>query len=228
MQAIVIGGTTGFGEELSKNLLNTGYKVLSIGRSKPTLDGVDSYICDVGDLKKWKELLETIKAEYPSIDLVIFAVGYARAKSSRDLTIEDWQEHINKNFLYVTLGLENLKDCISAKANSKVVTIGSQWSYKIGNDELVPYTTTKHALDALTKDFAARNPSIKANHYCVPTMNTKQYAEVAKSFDAIGKEFATQELADRGSIAKNLIDHVLTYNRTGKTLVVGVADVKEI
>ncbi|MFH1170893.1 MAG: SDR family oxidoreductase [Candidatus Vogelbacteria bacterium] len=223
MKVLVIGGTTGFGKEVSEKLKTKNFEVMTVGRS----DNAD-FPCDVGDLEKWQKVLSQIVEKHPAFDLVIFAVGFARAKSSKDLTLEDWQEHINKNFLYVAIGLQVLKGNLDGVVGSKVVTIGSQWSYKIGNDELVPYTIAKHAVNALTKDFAMRDSLIKANHYCVPTMDTPQYSEVMESFDNVGKEFMVKELANPKAIAEILVDHCLEYSETGKTLVINGTGVREI
>jgi len=89
----------------------------------------------------------------------------------------------------------------------------------------VPYTISKHALDALTKDFASRNPFIKTNHYCMPTMDTPQYSKVTDLFKDIKKEFNLSQIADPKIIAKALVSHCLEYKETAKTLVIDASGV---
>lgn len=220
MKALIIGGTKGFGKEVSQLLLDQKWDLITVGRTEGDFPNTQNFLCDVGNLEEWKNVLGTIEAENQTIDLVIFIAGFARAKNAKDLTVEDWEEHTRKNLIYVALGLESIKSSLVKSTNPKIVTIGSQWSYKIGAYELVPYTITKHAVDTLTKDFAARNTNIKANHYCVPTMDTPQYIKVQESFSSIGKDYPVKDVAIPKEVAKSIIDHVTRYEKSGSTLVV--------
>jgi NAD(P)-dependent dehydrogenase (short-subunit alcohol dehydrogenase family) len=211
MKALIIGGSQGFGAEISNELKVKGFEIVTVGRS-----GNPDFICDVGNLELWRDTIQNIKSAHSNFDIMVFVVGFARGISAKELSIENWHEHLNKNLIYVALGTEALRDRLNPDA--KIITIGSQWSYKVGSDELVPYTVSKHALDVFTKDFAARNPSTKANHYCVPTMHTAQEKEVEKSFEKIGKVFAPKKIATSKNIAVSLVNHIVSNNETGKTL----------
>lgn len=213
MKALVIGGTKGFGKEVVQELAKRDYELVTVGRSETDLPG-QNFICDIGDLKEWEMILEKIKLRHPAFDLVIFIAGFARAKSFQNLSLEDWHEHLNKNLLYVALALQQLEKV------AKIVTIGSQWSYKVGSDELVPYTIAKHALNTLTKDFAVRNPAVMANHYCVPSMRTPQAEEVSASFEKMGRVYAPTDVANPIDIAGKLVQHMLDYQESGKTLAI--------
>lgn len=221
MKALVVGGTKGFGQEVAKKLIERNFSLVTVGRSDA------DYNCDIGDLEKWKEVLIEIKKEHKVLDVVFFIVGYARAKSSKDLTDKDWNEHLGRNLIYVALGLEHLKNNFSGGA--KIITTGSQWSYKVGNDELVAYTISKHALGALTLDFASRNQLVIANHYCVPTMATPQYYKLSESYAEIRKDFPSTEPSNSDTIAKKLVEHVLNFRKSGATIVIDEAGkVKEL
>jgi NAD(P)-dependent dehydrogenase (short-subunit alcohol dehydrogenase family) len=211
MKALIVGGSRGFGEEISNELKKKGFSVVTVGRSNNP-----DFVCDIGDLEQWQRTIQDIKSAHANFDLIIFVAGFARGISAKDLTIENWYEHLNKNLIYVALGIEAFKDTLNP--GGKVITIGSQWSYKMGSDELVAYTVAKHALDTLTKDFATRNPSIKVNHYCVPTMNTAQEKEVEKSFEKINKTFAPKRIAVSENIAASLANHIVSNSETCKTL----------
>lgn len=216
MKALVIGGTKGFGKEISQILLNKGYDLITVGRSESPFYGQAHFACDIGNATIWKKTLEKIVSTSPTIDVVIFVAGYARAKSAADLSIEDWNEHLNKNLIYVSLGLETLKNHLSP--NAKIITIGSQWSIKVGKECLIPYTISKHALDTLTKDFAKRNPLVKANHYCVPTMKTPQYTHLQQSLIEQDLSYDVKEIADPAHVADALINHVMNFKKSGKTV----------
>ena len=225
MNALVIGGTSGFGKEISDILFEKGYNLITISRSVSGYTQCPHYYCDVGDENKWFETLQKIKTTHISLDFLACIVGYAKAKSSKNLKLEDWDQAFSKNVTYVAFALQELRDLLIETNSPKAITIGSQWSYKIGCDELVPYTVSKHALRTMTEDFSQRNPQIKINHYCVPTMDTPGYWMVKESFRNTGQEltinkFTPNGLADPKIVAKSIINHIIYTNLTGQTFVI--------
>lgn len=225
MKALIIGGTRGFGKEVAIQFLDRGYDLITIGRSDSGYKTHPHYVCDVGNIKELKDILRKIASQNNSLDALACIAGFTRAKSSAKLTTVDWEETLNKNLLYVGVAFQELKDLLNSSSNPRVLTIGSQWSYKTGCDELVPYTVAKHALLALTNDFANREKKIRANHYCVPTMDTPQYWEVRKSFQKIAKEktianFTPKGLAQPKVVAKSLIDKFVKTKASGSTFII--------
>lgn len=225
MKALIIGGTRGFGKEVATQFLVRGYDLITIGRSASGYKTYSHYTCDVGNVKDLRDILKKIASQNKSLDALACIAGFTRAKPSAELTTADWEETFAKNLLYVGVAFQELKDLLNGSPNPRVLTIGSQWSYKTGCDELVPYIVAKHALLALTKDFADREPKIRANHYCVPTMDTPQYWEVRKSFQEIAKEktitnFTPRGLANSKIIAKSLVDKFVKTKTSGSTFVI--------
>ena len=225
MNALIVGGTSGFGEAVFNSLSGKGLELITVSRSKSKYKSRKHYFCDIGNLGQWIKTLNKIKLNLKSLDLAIFIVGFAEAKSFNKLTEEDWQNTLTKNVIYVSLAIQELESLLSSSKNPKIVTIGSQWSYKVGNNFLVPYIVAKHALRTLTKDISIRNRKIKSNHYCMPTMDTPQYWKVRESFNKIGEEemirsFSPEGLADPMVVAKNLVRHVLQSNVSGFTFVI--------
>lgn len=225
MKALIIGGTSGFGREVATQFLDRGYDLITIGRSASGYKSHPPYVCDVGNLKDLREILRKVASQNKSLDALVCIVGFTRAKSSAELTPVDWKETLTKNLLYVAVAFQELRNLLNQSSNPRILTIGSQWSYKTGCDELVPYTVAKHALLTLTKDFADREPKIKTNHYCVPTMDTPGYWEVRKTFKRIAKErtianFTPRCLAQPKIIAKSLVDKFLKTKSSGLTFVI--------
>jgi NAD(P)-dependent dehydrogenase (short-subunit alcohol dehydrogenase family) len=225
MKALIIGGTKGFGREVATQFLDRGYDLITIGRSASGYKAYPHYVCDVGNIKDLRDILRKIASQNKSLDALVCVAGFTRAKPSAELTSADWEENLTKNLIYVGVAFQELKELLYCSPNPRVLTIGSQWSYKTGCDELVPYTIAKHALRDLTKDFADREPKIKANHYCVPTMDTPQYWEVRKSFQKISKEktianFTPKGLAQPKIVAKSLVDKFMKTKATGCAFVI--------
>lgn len=225
MRALIIGGTRGFGRDVSSQFQRKGYELITISRSASGFEGYPHYSCDVGNIKSLRRVLRDVARKNKSLDALVCIAGFTRAKPSARLDSSDWDETLTKNLLYVGVAMEELKKVLNQSSNPRVLTIGSQWSYKIGSDELVPYTVAKHALRTLTEDFADRESKIKANHYCVPTMDTPQYWEVRKSYRKIAKErtiarFTPNGLANPAIVAKSLINKFFETNDSGCTFVI--------
>ncbi|MFC1774873.1 SDR family oxidoreductase [Nanoarchaeota archaeon] len=217
MKALIIGGTKGFGKEVTSSFRRREYEVITVGRS--CIESERHYACDVGIMDCWESTLDRIAAEHPRLDALACVVGYARAKHCDDLSFVDWIEHFNRNTIYVGLAFSKLAEVVRI---GRVITVGSQWSYKTGCDELVPYTQAKHALRSLTRDFAIRE-GIKANHFCVPTMDTPGYRDVRASFEAMREgsfDGFMQELANPTSVSERLVEKALTTYAAGSTFVV--------
>lgn len=233
MKALIIGGTKGFGQEILEQLLDKKYEPITVSRSKTGYKNYLHYSCDVGNLEQWAKTLGKIVDQQKSLDFLACIAGFAVAKPFEDLTSDNWNQHFSKNVTYVALAFQKLGDLLRSSNSPKVLTIGSQWSYKTGNNKLVPYIVAKHALRTLTEDFASRNSTFHSNHFCAPTMDTPGYWEVRKSFQAIGEEtsiagFTPEGLADSKIIAKSIIEKALETDITGCTFVVKPDGVIEV
>ena len=140
--ALVIGGTTGIGRNISDQLIVRGYEVTTISRSGG--DRENDYQCDVGDIPTLKDILIQISSGLESIDLLSCVVGFARARQTSQLTVEDWNETMAKNLTYVNIAFNELAEFMKKSEDPRVITFGSRWSYQTGCEELQPYIVAKH------------------------------------------------------------------------------------
>ena len=208
MKSLVVGGTEGFGKSVAMALIENGYEVTTTGRS-----GGD-YKVDVGNVLEWEEILTRIKLEQGPFDMVIFVAGYARAINPQSQTVDTWSEHKQKNVGYVEQALRQLVFV----NNAKIVTLGSQWSYKTGSTQLKPYQDAKHALRELTEQYAAEHPNFSLVHICAPAMNTPQREKVWE-FVTEKPEFKHGfEVADAHVIAQALVKEVIEHTHRGESL----------
>ena len=223
MNALVIGGNKGFGRSISLNLQNHGYNITTIGRSKESIKGSIHYSCDVSDIKKYENILKQIRSEEYEINILACITGFARATKIEDV-MSNFAEHEEKNITYIQRAKSILRPVIPNSTKSKIITIGSQWSYKVNTEELYAYNTCKNYLMQYCRMIAkVSKPCI--NHYCVPTMDTHQYYEVKNSFRNVGREdiianFTPNGLAKPQTIAKSLINTALNTDKSGNTFVI--------
>jgi len=217
MKALIIGGTKGFGKEISKMFIRKGYAVIIIGRTK-----ANKYNCDIQNSKEFKITLQKIKNEHQKgIDIIVFVVGFAEPKEYSQITEEDWFKSLKNNLVYVAQAIKELEVLLLKTKQPKVITIGSQWSYKLGNRYLIPYIVSKHALRTLTLELAKDQKKIKYNHYCVPTMKTPGYSKVRKGFLKVDpKRFNLLPKANPKEIAKLLVEHIIINTAKGQTFVI--------
>ena len=162
MMILLIGGTQGFGKALADQLRGKGHDLVTVGRS-----GGD-YQVDVSDADAWKETLAELSQQV--FDAVIFCVGYARAMPLVDQDPDVIKQHYDGNLGYVLLALDVLK----LAKDAVVATVGSQWSYKYGDDFLKPYIVSKHELVRHTKEYATYHRHHSVVHIALPPMKTPQ------------------------------------------------------
>ncbi|MBS3174730.1 SDR family oxidoreductase [Candidatus Woesearchaeota archaeon] len=224
MKALIIGGTKGFGKEISDNLINNGIGVITVSRSKIHYKDHLHYRCDLSNLMLWKRCINKILKENKDIELIFFVYGFAKPKNFINLNTNDWLKSFSTNVVYIALLLQKLEDKLQKKNIMKIVTIGSQWSYKIGCDYLVPYTISKHGLRTLTEGFAQRNKNIIINCICVPTMDTPGYYKIRKEFEKLGRKeligMSKGLVADHKHIANEVVRLTLKNNESGATYII--------
>ena len=103
-KAIIIGATSGIGNELAKTLVQNGYKVGITGRRKPELEKLqksnpDNYVISsfdctkVNNSKKLDELTELIDG----LDLLILSSGTGDLNENLDFEIENKTNSLNVN-----------------------------------------------------------------------------------------------------------------------------------
>lgn len=220
MKALVVGGTRGFGKEVSNSLIRKGYSIITVSRSKNGLKNAIHYHCDVENTGQWHKTIQRVLVEN-KIKAFFFVVGYAKAVEFTGLTAKDWNDALSRNFLYIALALQEIEKK-RAGEDIKIITIGSQWSYRTGNSKLIPYTISKHAVSTLMKDFSERNKTMQANHYCVPTMDTPGYRKVRESFRKLGKMegILNQPTEESKEISNAVVDLALESRKSGKTYII--------
>lgn len=211
--ALVIGGTQGFGLAIAQSLSET-HQVITVGRSGASSSfAIDHYACDIGNLPAWRHTLERIRGKGYRFSLIANVAGYARAMRPLEVTDAEWSRHFYLNTAYVAEGWAYLQPLL--KPDSRILTIGSQWSYRNGCPYLLPYMTAKRGLLGLTEEFSLDPNVCISRCYCVPTMETPGYRDVRESFAKIGQEkiidsFTTNALpAAPGPIARGIIQHLL-------------------
>jgi short-subunit dehydrogenase len=126
LNALVIGGTSGLGLALAKDLQAAGYEVYVTGRREVRLTGLHREVFELTapDLPK---RIEALVSKLPELDLVVYAAGFfqdGRVTELRDDQIEAMIDVGGRGLIYLMRAVLNkqakLKELIT-------ITSTSQW-----------------------------------------------------------------------------------------------------
>ncbi|OYU66160.1 MAG: 3-oxoacyl-ACP reductase [Cytophagaceae bacterium BCCC1] len=160
--ALVTGGGSGIGFEITRCLRDAGAKVIITGRRENMLQeavkaiggNVFYMVNDVTDLSKTTELVENITETYGEIDVLVNNAGINMKKPAVDVTDVEFNNIIQTNLTSVfALSREVAKKMIERKTGS-IIMISSMAGY-YGIDRVPAYTASKSGIEGLTKALAS-------------------------------------------------------------------------
>lgn len=218
--ALVVGGTQGFGLEMTTDLIQKGYTVATISRNKNPDLPCDQYICDVTDNDALRTVLREIQLPYYHLDLVACVVGTAAFKDPKDIDNAQWLNIMKGNFVFVDIVFRHIWSQLKISDMPVGITIGSRFSHS-GTDwmtHMLPYICAKYALRGLTHDIAVRFRRLRINNYCVAPMDTPGRDRVYNG--VLMTETARKLLADKKIVAEAVINHATTTQMSGQTFIV--------
>lgn len=127
MHALIIGGSSGLGLALAKQLADEGAKVIVTGRTDPKVKTITFKRFDLSAPSLPKRL-KTLLHDTPKIDLFVYAAGYYQEGRITDLTETQIEEMLNvgaRGLLYSVQALlekQGTLDCLL------VISSSSQWT----------------------------------------------------------------------------------------------------
>lgn len=158
--AIVTGGTSGIGREITTALAESGANVVPTSRTESDVEEVTAevdckVVCptNVKNRSEVEQLFRETTEEYGSINLLVNSAGVFFDESPiTELTGEAWFEIVETN-LYGTFLTSQLFPTHSGGDNQAIVNISSI-AGQVPLPNLTTYTTTKFGVNGLTKSFA--------------------------------------------------------------------------
>jgi NAD(P)-dependent dehydrogenase (short-subunit alcohol dehydrogenase family) len=160
--AVITGAGSGIGRDVSRALLDAGYRVALAGRReealRETLDGRDGIVAptDVSDPDAVRALFARVREELGRIDLLFNNAGtFGTPTPIEDVAFEDWQAIVATNltgaFLCAQGAFRAMKE--QRPRGGRIVNNGSI-SAHVPRPNAVAYTATKHAMTGLTKQLS--------------------------------------------------------------------------
>jgi NADP-dependent 3-hydroxy acid dehydrogenase YdfG len=163
--AWVTGGGSGIGEAGALALAADGWAVVVSGRRKDALDGVVAAIAgnggtaeaialDVSNAAEAQKAADQIVAKHDRIDLLVNNAGINVPKRSwKDMELEGWDKLVQVNLNGVLYCMRAVLPTMRKQKDGSIINVSSWAGRHVSKMPGPAYTTTKHAVLALTHSF---------------------------------------------------------------------------
>jgi NADP-dependent 3-hydroxy acid dehydrogenase YdfG len=163
--AWVTGGGTGIGEAGAEVLAADGWIVVVSGRRKAALDAVVAKITKAGGLAEaipldvsiaadTEKVADQIVAKHGRIDLLVNSAGINVAKRRwDDLELDGWNKLVEINLNGVLYCMRAVLPTMRQQKDGIIINVSSWAGRHVSKMPGPAYTTTKHAVLALTHSF---------------------------------------------------------------------------
>ncbi len=192
---IITGGTKGLGKAIAKVFALHNYNLVltylhdekSALQTKKELEHFNGEIVlvksDVSDEQKVIKLLDNIKCQFESIDVLINNAGIAIDTTLEDKTVDNFKTILNTNLIGPFLTSKYIGQFMFKQGFGKIINISSTNSIDTYYQESLDYDASKAGLNSLTLNFAnIYAPIINVNAVACGWINTEMNKNMAHEF----------------------------------------------
>ena len=163
--AWITGGGSGIGLAGAQALAKEGWTVVISGRRKDVLDEavasiaksggkIEAMALDVSNAADAEKVAKDIVAKHGRIDLLVNSAGVNVPKRSwDDITTEGWDKLVDINLSGVMYCMRAALPAMRAQKDGVIINVASWAGRHVSKMTGPAYTTTKHAVLALTHSF---------------------------------------------------------------------------
>ena len=163
--AWITGGGSGIGLAGAQELAKEGWTVVISGRRKDVLDEavasiaksggkIEAIVLDVSSAVDAEKVAKEIVAKHGRIDLLVNSAGVNVPKRSwDDITTEGWDKLVDINLSGVMYCMRAVLPAMRAQKDGVIINVASWAGRHVSKMTGPAYTTTKHAVLALTHSF---------------------------------------------------------------------------
>lgn len=213
---LVTGGSKGIGAATVKYLAENGYQViLNYNKSENSANeikkelkekniNIDIIKADVSNKEEIDLMINEIIKKYHKIDALINNAGISQEKPFLDLNDDEWNNIMNINLNSVYYCTKAVLPHMLNKKDGCIINISSIWGVTGASCE-VAYSTTKAAIDGLTKSLAKEmGPSnIRINSIAPGIIDTDMNKNLSKEdIKNIKEEIPLNKIGRPEDIAK--------------------------
>jgi NAD(P)-dependent dehydrogenase (short-subunit alcohol dehydrogenase family) len=162
--AVVLGGTTGIGRELSLGLAGAGADVVATGRRMEPLEDVATAIealgrrtvrqaADVGDRASLVALRDRVTDELGPTDILVNCAGRIRRVPTLEIEESEWNSILDTNLTGTLRGCQVFAPQMLERGSGRIINIASLNSF-VSFHEVASYAASKAGVAALTRSLA--------------------------------------------------------------------------
>ena len=162
--AIVTGASSGIGEAIAEALAAEGMAVMAAARRKDRLEKLVARIGAAGGKARACQtdvtneddvicLFHAANNEFARLDLVVNCAGIADATPTDQLSLARWREMVDTNLTSAFLCSREAMRVMKLQKRGRIVNVGSI-SAKMPRENSIAYTSTKFALEGMTRSLA--------------------------------------------------------------------------
>ena len=162
--AVVIGGTSGIGLALTRALAQAGANVVPSGRRaeqvKAAADAVVSLgrrsltqICDVTDNSSLERLLQSVCAEFGSVQILVNSAGRTKKMPTLEFHDSEWDAILETNLNGTLRACRVFGRHMIERRYGRIINIASLSSF-VALFQVAAYSASKAAVASLTKSLA--------------------------------------------------------------------------
>ncbi len=162
--AVVIGGTSGIGLALTKALAQAGANVIPAGRRAAQVAAAAAEVqalgrrslvqtCDVTDDASLVRLLQSVCAEFGSVQILVNCAGRTKRMPTLDFPDAEWDAILETNLNGTLRACRVFGRHMIEKRYGRIINIASLGSF-VALYEVAAYSASKAAVASLTKSLA--------------------------------------------------------------------------
>jgi NAD(P)-dependent dehydrogenase (short-subunit alcohol dehydrogenase family) len=162
--AVVIGGTSGIGFALARELAKAGADVVPTGRRTELARKAAAEIealghrslaltCDVTDEPSLEQLLRSVRAEFGSVQILVNSAGRIKRSPTLEFSDDEWNAILETNLNGTLRACRVFGRHMIEQKYGRIVNIGSLSCF-VGLYEVAAYSASKAGVAALTKTLA--------------------------------------------------------------------------
>lgn len=164
-QALIIGGSSGIGQEIAKTLLTHGASVTLVGRNWNKLQTAaadlqpfghaQAWQADISDRQATTQLVNRIASELINVNYLVNAAGVFLPQLFLDHAEADYDRYLDLNRGTFLATQQVVRNLIQQQQGGAIVNIGSMWAHQaVLATPSSAYSMAKAGLHALTQHLA--------------------------------------------------------------------------
>jgi NAD(P)-dependent dehydrogenase (short-subunit alcohol dehydrogenase family) len=189
--AVVVGGSSGFGEAIARRFVQEGARVMIAARGEQNLCraaaeiGAEAAVCDATDWQQLKALAGAALAKLGRLDVAVNSAGYADAVPIARLEPERVERMVAVQYTGALYFLQHMANAmVSAGNGGSVVTISSLTGTLVAEGH-APYAGAKAGVNHLTR-IAASEYGAKGIRFNLVSPTTIETPMIAQLFATPG------------------------------------------